>query len=153
MALTLAALTSFLAAHSTLTLATVAGDGGPGAASLFFAADEAARLYWVSTPSTRHSHSPTVANMARCHAPAAAGCSSISKGHSHALPQASQAVDALPEASCAELTDQRGVNRPAGANCDIGAYELGFVVTSLADAPDRNLSTLTCAILNRTQLN
>ena len=55
MALTVAALTDFLAAHSTLTLATLAADGGPSAASLFFAADEAARLYWVSAPSTRHS--------------------------------------------------------------------------------------------------
>ncbi|MCC7358946.1 MAG: pyridoxamine 5'-phosphate oxidase family protein [Anaerolineales bacterium] len=55
MALTLAALTSFLAAHSTLTLATAGPDGGPSAASLFFAADEAARLYWVSAPSTHHS--------------------------------------------------------------------------------------------------
>ncbi len=53
--LTLEALTAFLAAHSTLTLATVGPDGQPAAASLFFAADEAARVYWLSAGSSRHS--------------------------------------------------------------------------------------------------
>lgn len=55
MALTLAALTGFLAAHSTLTLATLGPDGQPMAASLFYAADEAGVVYWVSAASTRHS--------------------------------------------------------------------------------------------------
>ena len=55
MPLTLAALTGFLAAHSTLSLATVAPDGQPMAVSLFFVADDAAQLFWLSAAGTRHS--------------------------------------------------------------------------------------------------
>jgi hypothetical protein len=46
---------AFLAAHSTLTLATVSADGQPMAASLFFAEDDDLNLYWVSSPKSRHS--------------------------------------------------------------------------------------------------
>ncbi|MGH2522511.1 MAG: pyridoxamine 5'-phosphate oxidase family protein, partial [Anaerolineales bacterium] len=45
----------FLAAHSTLTLATLNPDGQPMAASLFFVADAELNLYWVSGPRSRHS--------------------------------------------------------------------------------------------------
>jgi len=47
-----------------------------------------------------------------------------------ALLPASPAVDAIPVASCTDIsgnpvtTDQRGVGRPQGKGCDIGAYEL-----------------------------
>lgn len=60
-----AALASFLAAHSTLTLATVDPDGRPMAASLFYVSDEALSVYWVSGASSRHSrnleHNPRAA--------------------------------------------------------------------------------------------
>jgi hypothetical protein len=38
-------------------------------------------------------------------------------------PISSVAVDAIPPADCAVSTDQRGVLRPQGTNCDIGAFE------------------------------
>jgi hypothetical protein len=43
-----------------------------------------------------------------------------------ALPPGSPAVDVIPAGTqgCAGTTDQRGVSRPQGAGCDIGAYEL-----------------------------
>ncbi|HZI83690.1 MAG TPA: choice-of-anchor Q domain-containing protein, partial [Casimicrobiaceae bacterium] len=40
-----------------------------------------------------------------------------------ALTISSVAVDAVPPADCAVSTDQRGVLRPQGTNCDIGAFE------------------------------
>lgn len=59
------ALASLLKAHSTLTLATVDPAGQPMAASLFYVADEALNVYWVSGASSRHSrnlaHSPRAA--------------------------------------------------------------------------------------------
>lgn len=44
---------TFLAEHNALTLA-YADAGGPGACGLWFAADEALALYFLSSPSTRH---------------------------------------------------------------------------------------------------
>jgi chitodextrinase len=43
-----------------------------------------------------------------------------------ALPAGSPAVDAIPTSTpgCAGTTDQRGIARPQGNGCDIGAYEL-----------------------------
>ncbi len=43
-----------------------------------------------------------------------------------ALPAGSPAIDAIPTATpgCAGTTDQRGIARPQGNGCDIGAYEL-----------------------------
>jgi hypothetical protein len=43
-----------------------------------------------------------------------------------ALPAGSPAVDAIPAATpgCIGSTDQRGIARPQGTGCDIGAYEL-----------------------------
>ena len=35
----------------------------------------------------------------------------------------SRIIDAIPSEDCPEETDQRGVSRPQGADCDIGAYE------------------------------
>jgi CSLREA domain-containing protein len=41
----------------------------------------------------------------------------------HALLLGSPAIDAVPLAACGLSTDQRGVARPQGTACDIGAYE------------------------------
>jgi chitodextrinase len=43
-----------------------------------------------------------------------------------ALPLGSPAVDAIPATTpgCTGTTDQRGITRPQGSGCDIGAYEL-----------------------------
>ena len=43
-----------------------------------------------------------------------------------AVPSGSPAVDAIPSATvgCTGTTDQRGITRPQGIGCDIGAYEL-----------------------------
>ncbi len=35
----------------------------------------------------------------------------------------SPARNAIPKAACAVARDQRGVRRPQGPRCDIGAYE------------------------------
>jgi nitrous oxidase accessory protein NosD len=40
-----------------------------------------------------------------------------------AIPPTSPAFDAIPKAACAVPFDQRGVARPQGPRCDIGAYE------------------------------
>jgi parallel beta-helix repeat protein len=42
----------------------------------------------------------------------------------HALLEASPAIDAVPVWKCPPNTDQRGVTRPQGLACDIGAFEL-----------------------------
>jgi hypothetical protein len=44
--------------------------------------------------------------------------------HVHALLPGSPAIDAIPAGACAVATDQRGVARPQGTGCDIGAFEL-----------------------------
>lgn len=46
----------------------------------------------------------------------------------HALLAGSPAIDAVPLVSCAVSTDQRGILRPQGAACDIGAFELLLIV-------------------------
>jgi CSLREA domain-containing protein len=46
----------------------------------------------------------------------------------HALLLGSPAINGVPLISCTVSTDQRGVNRPTGAACDIGAYEYGILV-------------------------
>jgi chitodextrinase len=52
-----------------------------------------------------------------------------------ALPAGSPAIDAIPSATpgCTGSTDQRGIARPQGTGCDIGAYEL--VVTTGGTQP------------------
>lgn len=56
-----------------------------------------------------------------------------------ALLAGSPAVDAIPAANCTDLdgvtpifNDQRGFPRPAGAGCDIGAYEAGALFASIS---------------------
>jgi hypothetical protein len=41
----------------------------------------------------------------------------------HALLPGSPAIDAVPQADCSITTDERGVARPQGPACDIGAFE------------------------------
>ena len=43
----------------------------------------------------------------------------------NALAGGSLAIDQIPVGDCVVATDQRGVSRPQGATCDIGAFELG----------------------------
>jgi uncharacterized protein YhbP (UPF0306 family) len=45
---------TFLAQHTTLTLATVREDGTPAAAAVFYAADDALNLYFLSEERTEH---------------------------------------------------------------------------------------------------
>jgi hypothetical protein len=44
--------------------------------------------------------------------------------HVHALLPGSPAVDAIPAGACVVTADQRGVVRPQGKGCDVGAFEL-----------------------------
>lgn len=44
---------AFLAAHNTLTLATINGDGSPHASDLFYVYEDAA-FYFLSDPASRH---------------------------------------------------------------------------------------------------
>ncbi|WP_433379244.1 choice-of-anchor Q domain-containing protein [Actinoplanes sp. CA-142083] len=63
---------------------------------------------------------------------------SIGPTRTHALAVTSPAVDAGDPARC-PATDQRGVPRPQGARCDIGAFERqtdSYVVNSPVDAVD-----------------
>jgi len=63
----------------------------------------------------------------------------------HALQSLSPAIDAVPIADCTLPTDQRGVARPAGKGCEIGALEVlppkmavvgnGVVITNGAASP------------------
>lgn len=46
---------TFLAEHDTMTLATVGPHGQPQAAAVFFAADDQLNLFFLSSPSSRHS--------------------------------------------------------------------------------------------------
>jgi hypothetical protein len=50
----------------------------------------------------------------------------------------SPAADKIPAASCGTATDQRGIPRPQGGSCDIGAYEL----EALPPLPFRNPATI-----------
>lgn len=43
----------------------------------------------------------------------------------HALVPVSVAIDVIPEETCELVTDQRGITRPLGPGCDVGAFELG----------------------------
>jgi uncharacterized protein YhbP (UPF0306 family) len=46
---------AFLAQHNTMTLATVDHAGAPQAAAVFYAADDAFDLFFLSSPHSRHS--------------------------------------------------------------------------------------------------
>lgn len=53
------------------------------------------------------------------------------------LPQpGSPLLDMIPPASCSEPTDQRGITRPQGPACDIGAVE-GEVLVPIAQPAEQ----------------
>lgn len=52
-----------------------------------------------------------------------------------ALGPASAAIDAIPPADCTEAHDQRGVPRPSGAGCEIGAFEVGEELVPITEIP------------------
>jgi CSLREA domain-containing protein len=63
----------------------------------------------------------------------------------HALLPGSPAIDAITEmAACTVETDQRGVPRPQGAGCDIGAFELEQAANQ---PPDCSLASATPDLL------
>ena len=53
--------------------------------------------------------------------------------HTHALLPGSPAIDAGDCSDGTITTDQRGVSRPQGAGCDIGAFELITIITAEID--------------------
>ena len=74
----------------------------------------------------------------------------------HALLPGSPGLDAVPVAACVDheghplSADQRGVARPQGPNCDIGAFEvvqvpLSFTVDSTVDSVDKHPGDGRCA--------
>ncbi|CAN5659506.1 hypothetical protein BH24DEI1_BH24DEI1_04050 [soil metagenome] len=58
----------------------------------------------------------------------------------HALLSGSIAIDAVPTSACEQSKDQRGVTRPQGEGCDIGAFER---------APDPELEPVTVSVNSR----
>jgi len=64
----------------------------------------------------------------------------------HALLLDSPAMNKVPTGTCFPIgqRDQRGIGRPVGKDCDIGAYEQGFVVNTLADAHDYGTRDAEC---------
>ncbi len=70
-------------------------------------------------------------------------------GHTEtmALQTGSPAIDTGDSGTC-KSTDQRGVSRPRGASCDIGAYEVAsqLVVTSLQDPGDGACEVRECTL-------
>jgi hypothetical protein len=57
----------------------------------------------------------------------------------------SPALNAVPPASCAVSIDQRGIARPQGAGCEIGAYELANTPTPTATAMPTHTPTPTAS--------
>jgi hypothetical protein len=49
----------------------------------------------------------------------------------HALLPNSPAINTIPTDNCAIATDQRGVSRPQGSGCDIGAFEFKVIVEGI----------------------
>jgi CSLREA domain-containing protein len=68
-----------------------------------------------------------------------------------ALGVGSPAIDAGNDATCAS-TDQRGISRPQGSHCDMGAYEVqeqagpDFVVNMTADTDDGYCTEVDCTL-------
>lgn len=67
----------------------------------------------------------------------------------HALRPGSPAIDAGNDSACPSI-DQRGVTRPSGLHCDIGAYEFNLVLTAVDDIANtkQNSPVLISALAN-----
>ncbi|MCB0212192.1 MAG: CSLREA domain-containing protein [Anaerolineae bacterium] len=64
-----------------------------------------------------------------------------------ALQYGSPAIDQIPANQCAVATDQRGVTRPQGAGCDIGAFEFSpLIVTKVEDTADGSCDVTDCSL-------
>jgi len=62
----------------------------------------------------------------------------------HALTGGSPALDQIPASACSVTTDQRGVSRPQGSACDIGAFEaVPAPEIAVYDGPDASSPELT----------
>lgn len=58
----------------------------------------------------------------------------------HALQPGSSALDIIPPDHCETSVDQRGISRPFGAGCDIGAFELNTIDLEMAqNVSDENV--------------
>ena len=66
----------------------------------------------------------------------------------HALLAGSPAIDAVPVADCTVTTDQRGVARPQGAACDIGAFELDVMQATIDIKPGSDPNAINCSVEN-----
>ena len=70
----------------------------------------------------------------------------------HALLPGSPAIDAVPVGDCTDTegnpntTDQRGIVRPLGLACDIGAFERAFIVNSNDDIDDGVCDVSHCSL-------
>jgi hypothetical protein len=58
-------------------------------------------------------------------------------------------LDAIPPASCLVDVDQRGVTRPQGTGCDIGAVEVEVIAPTPTPTPSPGPSQLPDAVLIR----
>lgn len=67
----------------------------------------------------------------------------------HPLLEASPAVDAADTATC-PATDQRGVGRPIGGGCDLGAYERAFALTAGTTTPQPTLPAVPSLVASAT---
>ena len=59
-----------------------------------------------------------------------------------AIPATSAAFNAIPSAACTVATDQRGVARPQGFDCDSGAFELEQAVAQVPTLSSAGLTAL-----------
>jgi CSLREA domain-containing protein len=72
----------------------------------------------------------------------------------HALQTGSPAIDAVPLEACAGVTtDQRGVTRPQGPACDIGAFEFFSPQKGLEDLIEKVRELSESGVLNKGQGN
>jgi len=141
----------------TLTLSVVAGNTAPTGPDLFGAVstDGGGNVIGTTADSTGLS-----AASDKLDVPALLGPLANNGGptQTFALLSGSPAIDIAP-CPTGLTTDQRGVPRPQGANCDSGSYEAivspqSFVVTSVADnVNDANCTAASCTLRQAVNLS